>query len=111
MKLFQMYRKLLPVCLGYNIKLQSYGFSVPNSIQKVFYCAAVVSGYILIAVGIFATVDSLIFTATTLQEYTDNAILFAALLNDALLFVSLNWRFERVLKLIESFEKLVEISK
>lgn len=111
MKLFQMYKKLLPVFLGYNKKLEAHGFTAPNSIEKIFYYSTNICGYILITVSTIVTGGSLIYMASTLQEYTDNTIMFAALLNDALLFVSLRWRFESVLNLIESLEQMIEKRK
>lgn len=111
MKLFQIYKKLLPVFLGYNKTLELYGIRPSNLIQKVFCRVFNLSGYVLIVTGIFASSGSLIYMASTLQEYIDDTIIFTAFLNDSILFLSLKSRYENVLKLIESFEKLVEIRK
>lgn len=83
MTLFQTYRKLLPVFLGYDI-LKPHGFVPPNSIQKYFFRFTSLGGYFVFASGFIVTGGCLIFIASTLQEYTDNTIMFAAFLNDAI---------------------------
>lgn len=51
------------------------------------------------------------YVAKTVQEYTINATILAALANDLLILISLRWRYLEIFKLSEKLENIFEERK
>lgn len=110
MKIFKTYRKLLPALISYN-ELEKHGLRALNSKQKILFRVNSVLSYFLLGIALITTSGFLAFEAKTIQEYASNVTIVAAITNDTFVFVSLRWRYKKVLKLIETCERMIEERK
>lgn len=109
MKSFKTYQKLLPFLIDYDA-LAKHGFSAPNSLKK-YFCRFYIVIYNVLLFGWFVcTIILLAFEANTLKEYTDSVVILAAIVNDALILVSLRWKFKQCITLIKDCENMIEKS-
>lgn len=110
MKSFKTYQNLLPLLISYDI-LTPYGLIAPNKIQKYLYHCYITINNLLIFGGLLCIIASLAYEANTLQDYTDNITILAAIVNDALILISLGWRFKQAICLIQNCEDIIEKSE
>lgn len=109
-RIFQTYQKLLPILIGYD-KLNKYGFTAPNAIEKYLCCFTSKIGPIALIGGLMLTGGCIAFVANTVQEYTTNINMVFAAINDLLILISLRWRFIKVFQLIKQCENMIEDRK
>lgn len=110
MKLFQTFQKLLPILVGYD-KLSKYDLnpSCPNQ-NYLFYFTSRFANFVFLT-SIIDSACCLIFVASTVQEYTDNVVLFAAAANDTFGFIMLRLRLDKMFDLGIRCEKMIKERK
>lgn len=107
MKLFAVYRKLLPILIGFE-KLERFGFCPSSSLQKYLYRFTSLMGYFVFVAGLILAAGFLAYQAETAQEYAENTNMLITLLCDTFYIFSLRWRFKTCLQLIELCASIIE---
>lgn len=107
MILFKTYCKLLPFLVGYDV-LTKYDIKPPNDLQRRMFRITNVLGYVVMVSGLIETTLCAAFEIHTLQDIANNVYSLTTLANDTFFFISLKWRYEKCLKMVDTYGNIVK---